>query len=104
MELAHDGVEGVEAATRAGFDLIFMDIQMPVMDGVEATRRIRRLEGPAAEVPIVAMTANVMKHQINEYLAAGMDGAIAKPLNPAAILAELGRLSGQGDEALVAVA
>jgi len=104
VELVHDGVEGVEAATRAGFDLIFMDIQMPVMDGVEATRRIRRLEGPAAEVPIVAMTANVMKHQINEYLAAGMDGAIAKPLNPAAILAELGRLSGQGDEALVAVA
>ena len=104
VELAHDGAEGVEAAARAGFDLIFMDVQMPVMDGVEATRRIRRFEGPAAEVPIVAMTANVMKHQINEYLAAGMDGAIAKPLNPAAILAELARLSGRGDGPLEAVA
>ncbi len=104
VELAHDGAEGVEAAARAGFDLIFMDIQMPVMDGVEATRRIRRLDGPAAEVPIVAMTANVMKHQINEYLAVGMDGAIAKPLNPSAILAELARLSGRGEQPLEAVA
>jgi len=104
VELAHDGAEGVEAAARAGFDVIFMDIQMPVMDGVEAARRIRRLEGPAAAPPIVAMTANVMKHQINDYLTAGMDGAIAKPLNPAAILAELSRLSGAAQGALEAVA
>ncbi len=104
VDLAHDGAEGVEAAARAGYDLIFMDIQMPVMDGVEATRRIRRLGGRAAEAPIVAMTANVMKHQISEYLAAGMDGAISKPLNPAAILTELARLSSQGVTALEAVA
>jgi len=104
VELAHNGAEGVAAAARADFDLIFMDIQMPGMDGVEATRRIRQLGGPASRAPIVAMTANVMKHQINDYLTAGMDGAIAKPLNPAAILAELSRLSGAAQGALEAVA
>jgi len=98
VELANDGVEGVEAAGRCAYDLIFMDIQMPVMDGVEATRRIRKIDGPAATTPIVAMTANVMKHQISEYLAAGMDGAVAKPLSPSAILAELARLAGAGEE------
>ena len=73
------------AAARAGFDLILMDIQMPGMDGVEATHRIRAFKGPAGAVPILAMTANAMAHQQAAYLAAGMDGAIAKPLSPAAL-------------------
>jgi PAS domain S-box-containing protein len=81
---AEDGVQGV-AAARAGFDLILMDIQMPGMDGVEATHRIRAFKGPAGAVPILAMTANAMAHQQAAYLAAGMDGAIAKPLSPAAL-------------------
>ncbi len=95
VETADNGAEGVEAACRQAFDLVFMDIQMPVMDGVEATRRIRALGGAVAKTPIVAMTANVMKHQVSDYLAAGMDGAVAKPLNPSAILQELARLSGE---------
>jgi CheY-like chemotaxis protein len=82
---ADDGVQGVAAATRGAFDLILMDIQMPVMDGVEATHRIRALKGTAGEVPILAMTANAMAHQQAGYLAAGMDGAIAKPLSPTAL-------------------
>jgi len=81
---ADDGVQGV-AAARQGFDLILMDIQMPGMDGVEATHRIRALKGPAGTAPILAMTANAMAHQQAAYLAAGMDGAIAKPLSPAAL-------------------
>jgi PAS domain S-box-containing protein len=81
---ADDGVQGV-AAARAGFDLILMDIQMPVMDGVEATQRIRALPAPAGAAPILAMTANAMAHQQAAYLAAGMDGAIAKPLSPLAL-------------------
>ena len=81
---ADDGVQGV-AAAREGFDLILMDIQMPVMDGVEATQRIRALPGPAGAMPILAMTANALAHQQASYLAAGMDGAIAKPLSPLAL-------------------
>ena len=78
---AEDGIQGV-AAAREGFDLILMDIQMPGMDGVEATQRIRALPGPAGKAPIVAMTANALAHQQAGYLAAGMDGAVAKPLSP----------------------
>ena len=92
VDTADDGAAGVAAAANIDFDVIFMDIQMPGMDGVEATHRIRRLGSPAATTPIVAMTANVMKHQVRTYLAAGMDGAVAKPLNPAALVAEVQRL------------
>ncbi|ATC26076.1 response regulator [Caulobacter vibrioides] len=81
---AEDGAQGVTAA-RQGFDLILMDIQMPVMDGVEATHRIRAFNNPAGAAPILAMTANAMAHQQASYLAAGMDGAIAKPLSPLAL-------------------
>jgi len=77
-----------------------MDIQMPVMDGMEATRAIRALPGEAAQIPIVATTANAMAHQIEAYRAAGMNGSIAKPLSPNALLAELARLVGNDDTAV----
>ncbi|CAN5383190.1 ATP-binding protein [soil metagenome] len=85
VETAEDGATGVEAAHR-GYDLIFMDIQMPGIDGIEATRRIRDLGGATARTPIVAMTANAMAHQQAAYLAAGMNGAVAKPLSPTALV------------------
>jgi PAS domain S-box-containing protein len=81
---ADDGIQGV-AAAHEGFDLILMDIQMPGMDGIEATQRIRAMKGPAGTAPILAMTANAMAHQQASYIAAGMDGAIAKPLSPIAL-------------------
>jgi len=88
VETADDGAQGVEAVERSGqgFDLIFMDIQMPGLDGVEATRRIRDLGGEAASTPIIAMTANAMAHQRASYIAAGMNGAVAKPLSPGALV------------------
>ncbi|CAN5218388.1 ATP-binding protein [soil metagenome] len=92
VSIACDGAEGVEAARTGGFDLIFMDIQMPVMDGVEATRAIRALPEPVGRTPIVAMTANAMSHQRQSYRDAGMDGSVAKPLSPAALLTELAKL------------
>ena len=88
VECAEDGAQGVEAARR-GFDLILMDIQMPGMDGVEATRRIRAMGGEVGATPILAMTANALAHQQAGYLSAGMNGAVAKPLSPAALIQTL---------------
>jgi len=90
---AHDGLDGVERARTGAYDLILMDIQMPGIDGVEATRRIRALTGPSATTPIIALTANVMAHQARAYREAGMDGVVAKPLSPAALMTEIVRLS-----------
>ena len=86
-------VLGVEAAARGGFDLILMDVQMPGIDGMEAARRIRALGGPAADTPIVALTANVLAHQRRAYLDAGMDGVVGKPVSPGSLLREIARLS-----------
>jgi CheY-like chemotaxis protein len=91
-DLAENGEEGVEAFLRKEYDLIFMDIRMPVMDGLEATRKIRQLEAgrdqieqPAhqthpAHVPIIAMTANAMQEDREASSEAGMDGHISKPI------------------------
>ena len=92
VETADDGRMGVEAVARSAFDLVFMDVQMPVMDGVEATRLIRAMPGPAARTPILAMTANALAHQTEAYLACGMDGVIAKPLQPAALVNRIAAL------------
>ena len=102
VETAENGALGLDAARRGAFDLIFMDVQMPVMDGIAATLAIRKLPAPVGQTPIVAMTANAMAHQVREYLAAGMTGAVSKPLSPAAIIAEIARLAGQ--DAAVAAA
>ncbi|WP_340647113.1 ATP-binding protein [Phenylobacterium sp.] len=83
LEIVGDGREAVEASAAQAFDLILMDIQMPELNGLEATAEIRQRElaRSAPPVPIIALTANVMRHQIDEYLAAGMVGFVAKPIN-----------------------
>ena len=100
VETAADGYLGVEAAQRGGFDLILMDIQMPGIDGLEAARRIRALGGAAATIPIVALTANVLSHQRQAYLDAGMDGMVGKPISPANLLAEISQAVARRDAAL----
>jgi signal transduction histidine kinase/CheY-like chemotaxis protein len=85
MTSVENGAEAVEAFCSGGFDLVLMDVQMPLMDGVEASRRIREFErrrglGPT---PIIALTANVMTHQAAEYRIAGMDAVVAKPIEAA---------------------
>ncbi len=82
VELVADGAACIEAWKRGGHDIILMDIHMPVMDGVEAARTIRELERAEgrARTPIVAVTANALAHQVEGYLAAGMDGHVAKPI------------------------
>ncbi|WP_308237920.1 response regulator [Phenylobacterium sp. J426] len=108
VETAADGYLGVEAAARGGFDLVLMDVQMPGIDGLEAARRIRALGGAVAATPIVALTANVLSHQRQSYLDAGMDGVVGKPISPALLLSEIARLSApaaleaEADDAAVA--
>jgi CheY-like chemotaxis protein len=76
------------------YDVVLMDIQMPELDGVAATARIRKLKGAKARIPIIAMTANAMLGQREEYLGAGMDDYIAKPIQPAMLLGRLEALAG----------
>ncbi len=88
-ESACDGVEAVETAKSGRFDLILMDIKMPVMDGVAATRAIRALGGPASRVPIIALTANAEPEDAEAYVSAGMNGVVEKPMKPEHLLAAL---------------
>jgi signal transduction histidine kinase/AmiR/NasT family two-component response regulator len=81
VDVARDGREAVDAWARGGYDLIFMDCQMPVLDGYEATREIRSRERGPQRIPIVALTANAMKDDDVKCKAAGMDDHLSKPLD-----------------------
>ena len=91
LTLVGDGAQAVEAWRAEDFDAILMDVQMPVMDGVQATRAIRAEEaaGGRPRTPIVALSANAFSHQVSEYLAAGMDTHVAKPIELSALQAAL---------------
>jgi signal transduction histidine kinase/CheY-like chemotaxis protein len=89
IDLVSDGVEAVQAVQREHYDLVLMDIRMPVMSGVEATQKIRALPGLAAKLPIIAMTANAMVGDREEYLSAGMDDYVAKPIDFNILLAKI---------------
>jgi len=75
-----DGEAAVEAVRDGAFDLVLMDIRMPGLDGVEATRAIRKFAGPAGAIPILALTANADPWDAAQYLAEGMDGVVEKPI------------------------
>ena len=85
-ECVEDGEEAVEAARSARFDLILMDIRMPRMDGLQATRLIRQLPGPAGQVPIIALTANADPEDAASYIACGMHEVVEKPIKPERLL------------------
>jgi two-component system, sensor histidine kinase and response regulator len=96
--LACTGLEAISAlenASRAGFDLVLMDIQMPEMDGMEATAAIRALEMKSGgHIPILAMTAHAMRGDREKYIASGMDGYISKPIQPTTLFGEIDRCLG----------
>lgn len=94
VELARDGCEAVEKFRRKAFEAILMDVQMPEMDGFQATRAIRQIESAAGgHVPIIAMTAHAMKGDRERCLSGGMDAYISKPIRPAELVAAIRSLT-----------
>jgi len=88
--VANNGLEAVALVQQQPFDLVLMDMQMPEMDGLEATRQIRMLErGSSRRLPVIALTANAMADHREQCLEAGMDGYLSKPIDPAALFAEM---------------
>lgn len=94
-----DGRQAVEAAAGGGFDAVLMDLAIPGMDGLEATRAIRALDGPAGKVPVIAITASALPGDIERCRAAGMDDHMPKPVNPAGLIRILRRLTALPGEA-----
>jgi CheY-like chemotaxis protein len=95
--IVENGAQVLEAWSTQAWDVILMDIQMPVMDGPTAAREIRRREAEQQRprTPIIALTANTMSYQIAEYLADGMDGHLAKPIEIKALFETLSALEGE---------
>ncbi len=90
-DVANNGVECLQALERTPYDLIFMDVQMPEMDGIEATRRIRSADTGTAQPYIIAMTANAMQGDREEYMAAGMNDYVSKPIRPETLAAAVSK-------------
>ena len=86
VAVANNGSEALEALERSRFDLVLMDLQMPVLDGLETTRRIR-LSPRFASLPVVALTAHTAAAERQRAIEAGVDGYLTKPLSPAELLA-----------------
>ncbi len=86
-------VDKINASTEGSYELIFMDVQMPEMNGLDATRAIRKSEKPwVASIPIVAMTADAFSENVTECLNAGMNGHIAKPVDIKLVIREIRRI------------
>jgi PAS domain S-box-containing protein len=81
IDIAANGLEALDAVSSRPYDLILMDVQMPEMDGIEATKRIRAMAGAARDIPIIAMTANAMKGDRERLLAVGMNDYVSKPID-----------------------
>jgi CheY-like chemotaxis protein len=95
-----NGRKAVEAVRSRPYDLVLMDMQMPELDGISATKAIRALSGPGRNVPIIALTANALVGQRETCLAAGMNGFLTKPIQPDALYDAISRWAGAHDRAI----
>ena len=95
IDMVANGAEAVSAVMRVPYDLVLMVIQIPEMDGMTATRKIRGLPGKISNIPIIAVTANAMKGDREAYIEAGMTDYVSKPIDPQKLLAAIGRSSGE---------
>jgi signal transduction histidine kinase/ActR/RegA family two-component response regulator len=93
-DFVENGAAAVDAARAIAYDLVLMDLHMPGMDGIEAARAIRALDGPNADIPILALTASAQPDTIAACLAAGMNGHVAKPITPATLYAAIAEALG----------
>src|SRR5260221_7023786 len=91
VDVADNGIEAVDAVEHQPYDLILMDVHMPSMDGLGATRKIRALGPPRGQIPIIALTADAVAGVREQYLAAGMDDFLSKPFNRSELLAVVER-------------
>ena len=96
VEAVEDGAAALRAVREKRYDLVLMDVHMPVMGGLEATRAIRALNGPAGRIPILAMTAGAMADEVRECLKAGMDEHMSKPVDREVLFAAIARHAGAG--------
>ena len=96
VHIVGNGREAVEAVREHRYDVVLMDVHMPEMDGIEATREIRRLPGERGRVPILALSASAMQDETDLCMAAGMIGHLPKPIDPVALAATLSRFAAAG--------
>jgi CheY-like chemotaxis protein len=94
VETCPDGETAIERVGHCVFDVVLMDVQMPGIGGLEASRRIRGLGGAAGRTPVIAVTADVSEAECAAYVAAGMNGLVAKPLLAEALRSEVVRVMG----------
>jgi CheY-like chemotaxis protein len=100
VDVAQNGHEAVDAVRRAHYDVVLMDVQMPELDGIEATKQIRALPAPKCNLPIIALTAHAMSGARDQYLEAGMNDYISKPMDPATLLSKLAEIYSTDKELL----
>jgi signal transduction histidine kinase/CheY-like chemotaxis protein/HPt (histidine-containing phosphotransfer) domain-containing protein len=96
VTVAANGRKAVEAVMAEQFDIVLMDVQMPVMDGISATSRIRALPRPKCDIPIIALTADALRGAAERYRGAAMDGYLSKPLSAAALFRTVNQFAAEG--------
>jgi len=93
VEHVDNGLKAAARVEEGGIDVVFMDVHMPVMDGIEATKRIRKLDGELSKIPVIGLTAEAFKERHVSFKEAGMDDIVTKPVTVEALQESLSKLA-----------